>query len=140
MVGIKLTVYDEDNKVIDTISSVTANEDTKLSFNANKRYIVEVGLVQSGGSAKANILSNAIVWNYNNEVIVVEKCNDNETDTSYFVECKKINETANLDVQVDDFSLGLNVCFEEQNTCGHTDKIATVESFVAMPAIVQMMI
>lgn len=131
VVGIKLTVYDEDNKVIDTISSVTANEDTKLSFNANKRYIVEVGLVQSGGSAKANILSNAVVWNYNNEVIVVEKCNDNETDTSYFVECKKINETANLDVQVDDFSLGLNVCFEEQNTCGHTDKIATVESFVA---------
>lgn len=129
--GIKLTVYDENNKVIDTISSVTANDNTKLSFNANKRYIVEVGLVQSGGSANANVLSNAIVWNYDNDIIVVEKCNDSETDTSYYVECKKINETTNLDIQIDDFSLGLNVCFEEQNTCGHTNKITIVESFVA---------
>lgn len=129
--GIKLTVYDENNKVVDTISSVTASDNTKLSFNANKIYIIEVGLVQSGGSANANILSNSILWNYNNEIIAVKKCNDNETDTAYFVECKKINETTNLDVQIDDLSLELDVCFEDRNICGHTNKISIMESFVA---------
>lgn len=130
VVGIKLTVYNENNEVIDTISSVTTNDNTKLSFNANKRYIVKVGLVQSGGSANANILSNSIVWNYNDEIIVVKKCNDNETDTSYYIDCKTMNETTNLDIQIDDFSLELNVCFEEQNICGHTNKTSIVE-FVA---------
>lgn len=113
VVGIKLTVYNENNEVIDIISSVTTNDNTKLSFNGNKRYIVKVGLVQSGGSAHANILSNAIVWNYNDEIIDVKKCNDNETDTSYYIDCKTMNETTNLDIQIYDFSLELKVCFEE---------------------------
>ena len=129
--GIKLTVYDENTKIIQTISSVTASDNTKLSLNANKRYIIKVGLVQSGGSANANILSDSIVWNYNNEIIAVKKCNDHETDTAYYIECKRINETTNLDIQIDDFYLGLNVCFEEQNICGHTNKISIMESFVA---------
>lgn len=131
VVGIKLTVYNENNEVIDTISSVTTNGNRKLSFNANKRYIVKVGLVQSGGSSNANILSNSIVWNYNDEVIVMKKCNDNETDTSYYIDCKTINETTNLNIQIDDFSLELNVCFEEQNICGHTNKTSIAASFVA---------
>lgn len=129
--GIKLTVYDENNKVIDTISSTTSNDNTKLLLKANTRYIIEVGLVQSGGSANANILADSIMWIYDGEIITVTKCNDNENDARYYVECKKINETTNLTIKIDDLYLELSVCFEEQNICGHTNKILVSESFVS---------
>jgi len=105
VVGIKLTVYDEDNKVIDTISSVTANEDTKNSIRK------DIGFSTSSTLNKPYLNNISFVCIKRKFCVFV-----NETDTSYFVECKKINETANLDVQVDDFSLGLNVCFEEHST------------------------
>ena len=92
VIGIKLIVYDENNKVIDKISSVDSVDNTSLSFNVNKRYIVEVESIQSGESDSGNIVADAIIWNFNNEVINVKKCNDDETDTTYFIECKKINE------------------------------------------------
>lgn len=131
VIGIKLIVYDENNKVIDKISSVDSVDNTSLSFNVNKRYIVEVESIQSGESDSGNIVADAIIWNFNNEVINVKKCNDDETDTTYFIECKKINEDTNLDIQVDEFSLKLNVCFEDYNICGHIDKISIIDSFVA---------
>lgn len=61
---IKLTIYDKNDEVIDTVSSVTANDNAKLSFNVNRRHIFEVVLVQRGGSDNDNVLSNAIVRNY----------------------------------------------------------------------------
>lgn len=110
--GIKLEVYDDNGEYIDGFSSVTIADDAKLSLNADKRYIVKIGLVQSGGSTPAFISGAAdIVWNYDNRAISLKKCNDVETDTSFFIEC--VNRTATeLEVLLDKYSLKLIVKFE----------------------------
>lgn len=128
--GIKLAVFDENNKPICTVSSVTANGDEEISLNEGKRYIAQIAFVQSGGSALASFLADAIVWNYDSEVLVIEKCNNDETDASYYIECKKANISTDLNIQVDDFSLKLAICFKDMNACGHTDKILAVNTCV----------
>lgn len=110
--GIKLTVYDDNDEYIDGFSSVTIADDAKLSLNAGKRYVFKIGLVQGGGSTPAFILdAAAIVWNYDDQAISIKKCNDVETDTSFFIECK--NRTATeIEVLFDEYSLKLVVSFE----------------------------
>lgn len=111
--GINLTVYDDNDEYIDDFSSVTASEGAKLSLNANKSYIIKVGLAQGGGSTPAFISdAAAIEWNYDDQAISIKKRNDVETDTSFFMECKIPNETVTLDVRFDNFSLSLELCFE----------------------------
>lgn len=112
IVGIKLNIYDENDSIVFELSSNLNVDEQNIVLEESKTYIVEIEYMQSGGSVYVGLLSEGIVFEYNEEFLLVEKCSDDEIDTKYYLKMLKASETYTLNVKVDEYMLELNFCFE----------------------------